>query len=256
LTEPSQIFVLASLLGAVGMALLLPGRGKRLKLVGVLAAAVSLGLFASQLPQVGRLTRHVVLWILAGVTVASAAVAMSLRNPVYCAIWFGMALLGTAGLFLVIGAQFLAVATIVVYAGAILVTFLFVLMLAQPEGRAPYDRRSWEAEVSATSAAVIVGVLAMTFTSVFSPEAGGIAPKPPTEAALAENVLDSQHVAHVGAELFARYLVPVEVAGTLLLAALVGAAAIVAHGRQTSADKRDSAAVPDGGQPPGSQLNP
>ena len=50
---------------------------------------------------------------------------------------------GRAVLF--IGAQFLAVATVVVYAGAILVTFLFVLMLAQPEGKAAYDRVSWEA---------------------------------------------------------------------------------------------------------------
>ena len=56
-----------------------------------------------------------------------------------------MSLLGTAGLFLFQGAQFLGVATIVVYAGAILVTFLFVLMLAQPEGHAFYDRVSWEA---------------------------------------------------------------------------------------------------------------
>ena len=62
----------------------------------------------------------------------------------YCAVWFALSLLGTAGLFLFQGAQFLAVATIVVYAGAILVTFLFVLMLAQPNGRAYYDRVSWE----------------------------------------------------------------------------------------------------------------
>ena len=47
-----------------------------------------------------------------------------------------MMLVGVAGLFFLIGAEFLAVATLVVYAGAILVTFLFVLMLAQPEGDA------------------------------------------------------------------------------------------------------------------------
>ena len=88
--------------------------------------------------------------MLAGVTVVSAAVAtVTFRSPVYCAIWFGMSLLGTAGLFLFHGAQFLAVATVVVYAGAILVTFLFVLMLAQPEGQASYDRVSWEALLSA-----------------------------------------------------------------------------------------------------------
>jgi NADH-quinone oxidoreductase subunit J len=63
-------------------------------------------------------------------------------------------LLGTAGLLLLAGAQFLAIATVVVYAGAILVTFLFVLMLAQPEGRAAYDRVSFESLLAAVATSV------------------------------------------------------------------------------------------------------
>ena len=92
----------------------------------------------------------------------AAVATISCRSPVYCAIWFGMTLAGTAGLFLLAGAEFLAVATIVVYAGAILVTFLFVLMLSQPEGHTTYDRRSWEALVSAFTGAVLVGILTAT----------------------------------------------------------------------------------------------
>ncbi len=76
-----------------------------------------------------------------------------------------MTLVGTAGLFLLAGAEFLAVATIVVYAGAILVTFLFVLMLAQPEGHTTYDRRSWEAPISAFIGAVLVGILTATIAA-------------------------------------------------------------------------------------------
>jgi NADH-quinone oxidoreductase subunit J len=79
-----------------------------------------------------------------------------------------MVLLGTAGLFLYQGAQFLSVATVVVYAGAILVTFLFVLMLAQPEGQAYYDRVSWEALLSAATGAVLVGMLMMVMIQSFS----------------------------------------------------------------------------------------
>ena len=78
-------------------------------------------------------------------------------------------LLGTAGLFLFTGAQFLAVATTVVYAGAILVTFLFVLMLAQPEGKAAYDRVSWEALLAAATGIVILAVLSMTIGGVLAP---------------------------------------------------------------------------------------
>ena len=65
------------------------------------------------------------------------------QSCLLCAIWFAISLLGTAGLFLFEGAQFIGVATVAVYAGAIVVTFLFVLMLAQPEGLAFFDRMSW-----------------------------------------------------------------------------------------------------------------
>ena len=108
------------------------------------------------------------LLILAAVTVSSAVGAITFRNPVYCAIWFGLSLLGVAGLFFFAGNQFLAVATVVVYAGAILVTFLFVLMLAQPEGKAAYDRVSWEASVSAAVGMIIVGVLSISIGEALS----------------------------------------------------------------------------------------
>ena len=94
---------------------------------------------------------------------------MTFRSPVYCAIWFALSLLGTAALFLFQGAQFLGVATIVVYAGAILVTFLFVLMLAQPEGDAFYDRISWEGLLAASTGALMVGG-ALTLTLVWGTE--------------------------------------------------------------------------------------
>src|SRR5262249_40252291 len=106
-------------------------------------------------------------FVLAGITVISAAATVTFRNPVYCAIWFALSLLGTGGLFLFQGAQFLGVATIVVYAGAILVTFLFVLMLAQPGGFAFYDRLSWERSLSAITGALMVGVLTMTIVGSF-----------------------------------------------------------------------------------------
>src|SRR5205085_3546306 len=77
------------------------------------------------------------------IAVAAAVAMITSRAPVYSAIWFALSLLGVAGLLFQGGAQFLGVATVVVYAGAIVVTFLFVIMLAQPEGHSAYDRLTW-----------------------------------------------------------------------------------------------------------------
>lgn len=220
--------ITATVLGILGMWLMLPRGTARGRGIGALLAAIALGLGASQVPGLGVATDNVLFFFLAAVTILSAAAAVTFRDPVYCAIWFGQTLLGVAGLFLFIGAQFLAVATVVVYAGAILVTFLFVLMLAQPEGKAAYDRVSWEALLAAATGIVIVAVLSMTVGGLFTAEqASHTLLAAPTPAALTENILAPTHVAHLGGELFGRYLLAVEVAGTLLLVALIGAAVIV-----------------------------
>jgi NADH-quinone oxidoreductase subunit J len=231
-SAPQVIFAVGTLLGALGLWLLLPRGAAGGRMTGAVLAAAALGMWLSQLPGLGAWIADGVFYILAGVTIVAAGGAVTFRNPVYCAIWFGLSLLGTAGLFLLSGAQFLAVATVVVYAGAILVTFLFVLMLAQPEGKASYDRISWEAMVAAATGAVLVGILSMTISSVFvATERAGTPMPPADEAAMAEEILAPQHMAHLGGELFGRHLIAIEVAGTLLLATLVGAAVIVTQGR-------------------------
>lgn len=231
-------FAAATLLGAVGMWLMLPRGSHRGRWLGVLCALSSLGLYGYLAPRMylaeettAALAGEIVFMLLATVTVVSAAATVSMRNPVYSAIWFAMSLLGTSGLFLYQGAQFLAVATIVVYAGAILVTFLFVLMLAQPKGHAYYDRLSWEALLSAGTGAVLVGVLTMAIDSSLKSDES----RPPaaTESLPSSDIgATKQHVAHLGAQLFSKYLIAVEVVGTLLLVALVGAVAIVSGDRK------------------------
>jgi NADH-quinone oxidoreductase subunit J len=133
----------------------------------------------------------------------------------------------------VLGAQFLGVATIVVYAGAILVMFLFVLMLAQPSGLAPYDRVSNEPFLSAVTAAVLLGLLTLSIGRLSAEPvlAEPVAPSAAEPAvAVAADPLAENHVARLGAELFGRHLVSVEAAGVLLLVALVGAIAVVSRG--------------------------
>jgi len=234
MTDPQRILLAAAVVGGAAMWLLLPRRAAGGHTLGVALGAVSLGLTAAGLPGPADWLSQSLFWVLGGVTIISAACAVTLRNPVYCAIWFGMSLVGTSGLFLFQGAQFLAVATVVVYAGAILVVFLFILMLAAPSGRARYDRVSWEGLLSAACAAFLVGVLSMAVTgAVASPEPDSPAAKI-TQADRHDpqhGVLGDQHVKQIGGKLFGRYLAAVEVAGTLLLAALVGAAVIVGRAR-------------------------
>ena len=227
MNDPQRMIAYATLLGALGIYLMLPRGGRQGWFVGAVLTVAALGLGARQLPPLGDWLENGLFFTLAGVTVVAAVGTVTFRSPVYCAIWFGMSLLGTAGLMLLCGAQFLAAATVVVYAGAILVTFLFVLMLAQPRGEAAYDRVSWEALVSAAAGIVMVGVLSMNLSDVLSRDAEIVGP-PVAAATLEDGVLAPEHVARVGGELFGRHLIAVEVAGVLLLAALVGAAVICA----------------------------
>ncbi len=233
MNELVSVLGLATVILAVGMWLLLPRGAAPGRALGAVLAAVGLGLFVSRVPGLGRFGDDVVFYILAGITVLSALATISFHKPVYSAIWFGLSLLGTAGLLLFQGAQFLGVATIVVYAGAILVTFLFVLMLAQPEGQAPYDQLSWGPRLAALTGAVMVGVLTLVVTGVFENPNLDARPEAPFETAqLQDGILADQHMARLGAELFSKNLLAVEVAGTLLLVALVGTVAIVAQIRR------------------------
>lgn len=95
------------------------------------------------------------------IAIAAALRMITHPRPVYCALYFVMVVLASAALFLLLAAEFIAFALVIVYAGAILVTYMFVLMLAQqspdpddPEGAAPYDRVPRE-----PAAACVVGFL-------------------------------------------------------------------------------------------------
>lgn len=217
--------ILATSMAALGIWLSLPGFGRRARVGGLVISLLSLGLFAGQVPSLGSWSRDALFWILAGLTIVSAAGTITFRNPVYCALWFALSLLGTAALFLFQGSQFLAMATVVVYAGAILVTFLFVLMLAQPKGQAAYDRVSWEGLLAAMTGALLVGILTMVISSSLT---AGLAGNLPHTEELSD-ILAQEHMQNLGAQLFSKHLLSVEVAGTLLLVALVGAIAISAR---------------------------
>lgn len=225
-----QHSLLASALAALGLWLMLPPRGRRQWAAGGVLSALSLGLFAALLPGLGEWFAGGVFWVLAGVAILGGTGTISSQNPVYSALWFALSLLGTAALFMFQGAQFLAAATVVVYAGAIVVTFLFVLMLAQPDGTAFYDRISTgrlSSALSAMAGAAAVALLTLTLVGSLTRHSRQI--QPPDS--LYQKILAEDHVARLGGQLYARQLLAIELAGILLLVALVGASAIMLQSR-------------------------
>jgi NADH-quinone oxidoreductase subunit J len=138
-----------------------------------------------------------------------------------------------AGLLFQGGAQFLSVATVVVYAGAIVVTFLFVIMLAQPEGHSSYDRLTWGGLpklLAVVTAGLLFGILVMQLSGLKNEAQQRLSTEEKSLAAdrlTADNgILAAKHMANLGRHLFSEQLIAVELAGTLLLVALVGAVAI------------------------------
>jgi len=225
--------------------------------LGALAAFILAG------RRLGGLGEEAVFLIVLLVAVVSAAATIVSRSPVYAAIWFALTLAGVAGVLLVLGAQFLGVATIVVYAGAILVMFLFVLMLAQPAGLAPYDRVSNEPFLSALAGAVLLGVLSLSIgrlsaapaaccgvpsRATATPAAGTQPSSAVGGEATAADPLAENHVARLGGELFGRHLVAVEAAGVLLLVALIGAIAVVSRGGDAQAAAASPSSSPAAGR--------
>lgn len=231
---------------AVGLWLLLPrgksGRRERFaRWLGSLLGILALAAFVVTGKRLGSIGEDAVFLTVALVAVVSAAATIVSRSPVYAAIWFALSLAGVSGVLLVLGAQFLGVATIVVYAGAILVMFLFVLMLAQPSGLAPYDRVSSEPFLAAVAGAVLLGLLSLSIGRLSAGESSPPAAESRFAAADGADVLQQDHVARLGGELFGRHLVAVEAAGVLLLIALVGSIAIVARGEDARVRERQAA---------------
>jgi NADH-quinone oxidoreductase subunit J len=247
-------------IGAAGVYLMLP-RGqpddRRLqRYLGAALATVSLVLLAGLaisfvdsnpgMPFLWRITgqprfTNATFYLFAFVSLASAVLMITSRSPVYSALWFAMVLLGNSALYLLQKADFLATATIVVYAGAIVVTFLFVIMLAQPQGTAGYDRHSREPLLASATGLVLAAVLvgSLHYSARFEPWGGGpdgIRPRPAIalivdEAGQHEKHprIGPSHVAGLGKTLFVDHVVSIEVIGLLLLVAVAGAVLIAAH---------------------------
>lgn len=109
----------------------------------------------------------VLFYAFSGIAVLSGGLLVTQRNPARAALSFALVVLSTCGLFLLLAAPFLMAATTIIYAGAIVVTFLFVIMLAQQEGRSDADQRSREPLLSTMAGFVLLGALLVLLQSSY-----------------------------------------------------------------------------------------
>ena len=159
----------------------------------------------------------VVFAIIALVTLAGAVAAMSLRNLVHCALCLVLALGGLAALFLQLGAQFVGLAQILVYIGAVAILIVFAILLTRGSEppQQPALTSSW---VMGAGVAVLTfgSLAAATLASSVTPAAAN--PKTDVAADVA--------VKRIGEKLMTDYVLPLEVVALLLTAALIGAVII------------------------------
>ncbi len=152
--------------------------------------------------------------ILAAVAVAGAAVVVLHRNPVKSALSLIVVMFTLAVLYLGLSASFLAIIQIMVYAGAVMVLFLFVLFLLNVGVESPFSTR-----LSRRLTAGLVGIL-MGLTLAGAVLVRGTTAASGRAPAVAE---DFGSIEATGELLFTRYLLPFELLGVLLLVAIVGA---------------------------------
>jgi NADH-quinone oxidoreductase subunit J len=204
------------MLGFVGIYLAMPGGrlniGRAALIVLIGAAATLVGLLLQTFAAAeGRS------WFIAFALIGlfGAVRVITHKRPVYSALYFVLVVVAVSGMLVLMEAQFLAAALLIIYAGAILVTYVFVIMLAQQQGSAACDRQAREPLVGCIAGFALLAVIT---ARLFTPAAAA----PDTAATAA----DTGTVESVGTHLLTQYVVGLEIAGVLLLAAMIGAIAI------------------------------
>ena len=150
--------------------------------------------------------------ILALVAVTSALGMLFSKNAVYAAIYLIINIVTVAVFYLIVGGAFIAVSQVAVYAGAIMVLFLFVIMLLGAERLGLSDTLVWQKPLALVLGVVLAGEsIYMLFFKAGKNTPGAALPA------------DFGSPSSIGLELFQNYLLPFEVTSVLLLVAMIGA---------------------------------
>jgi NADH-quinone oxidoreductase subunit J len=149
----------------------------------------------------------------AGVIAVTAFLVVALKNPIYSALSLLVLFFHVAGLYVTLHAEFLAAVQIIVYAGAILVLYLFVVMLLNLKRDDQYHNQ-WRLAAFVSIPLFIEFLILLASAKAERP---GIVPQEQPGAAAADNTMA------IGETLYSTYLFPFEVASLILLVAMIGA---------------------------------
>ena len=155
--------------------------------------------------------QNIAFWIIAVVMVVAALKVVTVRNVVHAALYLVVVLAGVAALFLLLGAEFVGITQVLVYIGAVVVLFLFGIMLTRAKlGEDEEANQGTPARIGALLiAGLLLAVMTVALVDFFE------------DAELPENTRTT--TGEVSDSLFSDFIVPFEAVSVLLLAALIGA---------------------------------
>jgi NADH-quinone oxidoreductase subunit J len=174
-----------------------------------------------------------VFYLFATFVIASGVMTIGARNPVHSVLWLILAFFNAAGLFLLIGAEFLAFLLVIVYVGAVAVLFLFVVMMLDVDFA---ELRAGIARYWPLGFGLAGILLAEIVLAVLAWNAGGIE----IAARAAPITAERSNIEALGQLLYTRYLFIFEAAGIVLLVAMVGAIVLTRRRRSDVRPQRVS----------------
>lgn len=152
-----------------------------------------------------------IFYILASLSIISALFVVFSKSPIYSVLWLIVCFFTIAGHYVMLNAQFMAIVHIIVYAGAIMVLFLFTVMLLNLNKESEPHKRTYLKFAAILSA----GVLFLTLLAAF--KSTNLTPYQLPE------VNEVGYIQNVGIKLFTDYLLPFEISSILFLSAMIGA---------------------------------
>jgi NADH-quinone oxidoreductase subunit J len=161
---------------------------------------------------------QIAFWIFAAILLASAAMVVTARNPVHSVLFLILAFFNAAGLFLLMGAEFLAMILVIVYVGAVAVLFLFVVMMLDVDFAQLREGFQKYAPVGALIGLMLLIELLVVLTAwSIAPEAARLAAAPKPDAVSVTNA------EALGRVLYTQYVFLFQASGMVLLVAMIGA---------------------------------